>query len=259
MARSRWFLVKAGQPDRLEDAPGGKKFLTTDNGLMERGKIVFAETCARCHSSKLPEFAWKALDPGGCSGPGYLERWKRYWSLTKTSEFKAKMREIVAKPDFLENNYLSTDARIPVTLLRSNPRRPGAFMMRQQTGVREHFSLRQYGSYLDCRAAGFLRGVRARHDLRCMVRPCVRKRFLSIWWLCGLASTYSASRRRISGRAISLADRPRTGHSGHQCSHAPGRPILHLVSSSRNSACGKRAVGLVIAGSCVYAVPLFVP
>jgi hypothetical protein len=114
------FLVTAGQPDRLEDAPGRKKFLTTDNGLMERGKIVFAETCARCHSSKLPEFAWKALDPGGCSGPGYLECWKRYWSLTKTSEFKEKMREIVAKPDFLENNYLSTDARIPVTLLRSN-------------------------------------------------------------------------------------------------------------------------------------------
>jgi hypothetical protein len=37
----------------------------------------------------------------------------------------------------------------------------------------------------------------------------------------------------ISAPAISLADRPRTGHSGHQCSHAPGRPILHLVSSSR--------------------------
>ena len=37
----------------------------------------------------------------------------------------------------------------------------------------------------------------------------------------------------ISARAISLADRPRTGHLGHQCSHAPGRPILHLVSSSR--------------------------
>src|SRR6202158_5699972 len=37
----------------------------------------------------------------------------------------------------------------------------------------------------------------------------------------------------ISARAISLPDRPRTGHLGHQCSHAPGRPILHLVSSSR--------------------------
>jgi len=30
----------------------------------------------------------------------------------------------------------------------------------------------------------------------------------------------------ISGQAS-------TGHSGHQCSHAPGRPILHLFLSSR--------------------------
>src|SRR5712671_287674 len=37
----------------------------------------------------------------------------------------------------------------------------------------------------------------------------------------------------ISARAISLADRPRSGHSGHQCAHALGRPNLHLVSSSR--------------------------
>jgi len=37
----------------------------------------------------------------------------------------------------------------------------------------------------------------------------------------------------ISARAISLADRPRPGHLGHQCSHTPGRPNLHLVSSSR--------------------------
>ena len=37
----------------------------------------------------------------------------------------------------------------------------------------------------------------------------------------------------ISARASSLAERPRAGHLGHQCSHAPGRPNLHLVSSSR--------------------------
>ena len=37
----------------------------------------------------------------------------------------------------------------------------------------------------------------------------------------------------ISARATSLTDRPRTGQKGHQCSHAPGRPVLHLVSSSR--------------------------
>jgi hypothetical protein len=62
----------------------------------------------------------------------------------------------------------------------------------------------------------------------------------------------------ISARAISLADRPRTGHSGHQCSHAPGRPILHHVSSSRRPR-RVRAVGYVIDSSSLRTVPLFVP
>jgi hypothetical protein len=114
------FLHKTGRPDRLEDAPGGKRFLTADETLLKRGKVAFADVCARCHSSKLPDFAWKALDPGGCSGRDYLKCWRGYWDLTKTAEFRTKMREIVLAPDFLQNNYLSTDARIPVTLLRTN-------------------------------------------------------------------------------------------------------------------------------------------
>jgi hypothetical protein len=114
------FLLKAGQPDKLADAPGGKQFLTADAATMTRGKTVFAETCARCHSSKLPEEARAKMMPGGCSGPDYRTCWKRYWIYTKTPEFKAKMREIVAKPDFLNDNYLSMEARVPVTLLRTN-------------------------------------------------------------------------------------------------------------------------------------------
>ena len=43
----------------------------------------------------------------------------------------------------------------------------------------------------------------------------------------------------ISARAISLADRPQRGHSGHQCSHAPGRPILHLVLILSQTSAGK--------------------
>ncbi len=113
------FFLKAGQPDHLKDAPGGDKYLMADEITLKRGKIVFAETCARCHSSKLPEIAWNAM-PDGCSGPDYLKCFMRYWKLTQTDEFKAKMREIVLAPDFLENNFLSTDARIPVTLLRTN-------------------------------------------------------------------------------------------------------------------------------------------
>jgi hypothetical protein len=114
------FLVKAGQPDRLADVAEGKPYLTSDAALLARGKTVFADTCARCHSSKLPEEARAQMAPGGCSGPGYLTCWNRYWAYAKTDAFKAKMREIVAKTDFLDGNYLSTEARVPVTLLRTN-------------------------------------------------------------------------------------------------------------------------------------------
>ena len=91
-----------------------------DAATLERGKKTFAETCARCHSSKLPDEARAQLAPGGCSGPDYVKCFSRYWAYTKTVEFKAKMRDIVAAPDFLKNNYLSNEARIPVTLLRTN-------------------------------------------------------------------------------------------------------------------------------------------
>src|SRR5262245_5334271 len=44
----------------------------------------------------------------------------------------------------------------------------------------------------------------------------------------------------ISARAISLADRPRTGHSGHQCSHAPGKtdPPSRLILSQTSAGKG---------------------
>ena len=57
----------------------------------------------------------------------------------------------------------------------------------------------------------------------------------------GLASMYPVSDWSCSApdhhgyqRACDLINgQASTGHSGHQCSHAPGRPNLHLVSSSR--------------------------
>ncbi len=113
------YFLRAGRPDYLADAPGGDAFLTEDAAAVENGRTVFAETCARCHSSKLPESAYEAM-PGGCSGPGYLQCWNRYWELTKTDDFKAQMREIVMADDFLDGNYLSNELRIPVTLLQTN-------------------------------------------------------------------------------------------------------------------------------------------
>jgi hypothetical protein len=113
------FMLKATDPQHLADAPGGAAYLTKDKAVLTRGKIVFAERCARCHSSKLPDFA-----PGeglaNCEGKGYLDCFNRYWKLTQTEDYKAKMRQIVLADDFLKDNYLSTDARIPVTLLQTN-------------------------------------------------------------------------------------------------------------------------------------------
>ncbi|MEJ8853895.1 hypothetical protein WKW79_04915 [Variovorax robiniae] len=113
------FFLKAARPDHLKDAPGGDKYLTADAATLDKGKIAFADTCARCHSSKAPPLAVD-LPPAQCAGPGYLDCFKKYWAWTQTDDYKAKMRAIVQAPDFLENNYLSTEVRIPATLLRTN-------------------------------------------------------------------------------------------------------------------------------------------
>ena len=113
------FFLKTTAPHRLKDAPGGAALLTQDAKTLDRGKVVFAETCARCHSSKLPTPA-EGVDPDGCAGPGYLDCFNRYWQWTQTDDFKKKMRDIVLAPDFLDGNYLSTELRIPVTLLQTN-------------------------------------------------------------------------------------------------------------------------------------------
>jgi hypothetical protein len=113
------FFLQAGQPDYLAKAPGGAKYLTDDAATIDRGKTVFAETCARCHSSKQPAKV-VGLDPNGCAGPHYMTCWNKYWAWTKTEDYKQQMRAIVHAPDFLDGNYLSTDARVPVTLLQTN-------------------------------------------------------------------------------------------------------------------------------------------
>ncbi len=81
---------------RLEDAPGGNDFITKDDAVMTRGKIVFAENCATCHSSKQP--------PDGADA---------------TEWFRAE----VLKPDFRDNNFFSDDRRYPITKIKTNAAR----------------------------------------------------------------------------------------------------------------------------------------
>jgi cytochrome c5 len=104
------FFLKTAQPDLLKDAPGGERYLTKDQAVLARGKTAFAEYCARCHSSKIPE-----------PPPEVDEQdWNQYWKWTKTDDFKEKMKKMVMADDFVTDNYMSTDRRIPVTLLQTN-------------------------------------------------------------------------------------------------------------------------------------------
>ena len=103
-----FFLVSA-QPDYLKDAPRGKAFLTKDEAKLRHGKIVFAENCARCHSGKQPK---NLCELGTECKPGEI--------IENSASYFAWMRREVNKPDFLENNFLSTERRIPVTELGTN-------------------------------------------------------------------------------------------------------------------------------------------
>jgi hypothetical protein len=130
------FFLNSTEPHHLSDAPGGKAYLTASDVQLTRGKEVFAERCARCHSSKAPA-SLPGIDPGGCSGAMYFTPgkdvtkpedftardigcWNKYWAWTKTAAYKKAMREIVLDPNFLVNNFLSSELRVPVTLLQTN-------------------------------------------------------------------------------------------------------------------------------------------
>ena len=123
------YLIKASYPAHLADAPGGAAYLSDPPQAVARGRVVFAQTCARCHSSKLPEQpkAKKGRDSDGvprlgddgCIGAGYRDCWDEYWRWTETPAFKAAMTRMVQAPDFLDGNYLSNEARIPVDVLKT--------------------------------------------------------------------------------------------------------------------------------------------
>ncbi len=84
----------------LSEAPNGKNFLTHDKKLLEQGKIVFAENCASCHSSKVPQ-----------NLPQDQIGQKKAW------------RELVMREDFLKDNYLSDDQRHSVLEIGTNMQR----------------------------------------------------------------------------------------------------------------------------------------
>jgi hypothetical protein len=113
------YLVKASSPHKLRNAPGGAGYLNDAPETLQQGKLVFADHCSGCHSSKAPQPPAGA-DPSACIGPGYLDCWNKYLAWIGSDAFRQQMRPIVTADDFLDGNYLSNDSRVPVTTLETN-------------------------------------------------------------------------------------------------------------------------------------------
>lgn len=120
------FFLGSARPDKLEvalkNAPTASVSLKDFNGPeVSLGKKVFAENCAACHSSKIPDKGYSYFNnpknPNACRGPNYLGCWEAYWNYAKSAEFKSEMTKMVEQKDFLDNNFLSTDQRVPMTLI----------------------------------------------------------------------------------------------------------------------------------------------
>jgi hypothetical protein len=85
-------------PLHLADADNGAQYLPKDQQAVNRGKVVFAENCAKCHSSKRPPADYRGSEVD--------------W-----------YRTAVMQDDFLENNFLSDDVRHPVSEVGTNAER----------------------------------------------------------------------------------------------------------------------------------------
>ncbi|MCF8476224.1 MAG: hypothetical protein K9G60_04290 [Pseudolabrys sp.] len=96
------FFLKTARPDKLAATPEGKAN-PPDAAKLTLGKTVFAENCARCHSSKQPANLCLLGQP--CKAGQIVENTGAYFDW---------MRKEAMKPDFLDGNYLSTDRRVSI-------------------------------------------------------------------------------------------------------------------------------------------------
>jgi len=102
------YFINYAKPLLLKDAPGSEKYLTAPQSVLDRGKQVFAENCAACHSSRQPAF--DPFDPNGAI----------------TEDAKRWFREAVKTREFWDGNFLSDERRHPVTQIGTNATRAAA-------------------------------------------------------------------------------------------------------------------------------------
>ncbi|HEX7680376.1 MAG TPA: hypothetical protein VF713_19750 [Thermoanaerobaculia bacterium] len=99
------YLVKVARPLLLKDAPDGSAYLTADQSLLTRGKTVFAENCAQCHSSKQPP---EGTDPSSDAGKAWFRD------------------QVQSDPAFFTDNFLSDERPHAADYIGTNVTRAAA-------------------------------------------------------------------------------------------------------------------------------------
>jgi cytochrome c5 len=143
------------QPMQLAHTPQGRAKLDAERDAAASGRDVFLRNCAVCHSSKQPpgfklEFSaeWAKARSAGASLtlPTDFGDWERFRKSPAYEEYVRLVLHEAGKggpEEFFADNYLSTDVRVPVTLVGTNSARSmGTNGMRGQ--VWDNFSSETY-------------------------------------------------------------------------------------------------------------------
>jgi hypothetical protein len=147
-------------PMKLAHTQPGRDIIAAEAQAAEQGRGVFLRNCALCHSSKQPEgfdvgFSdeWRS-QPAPVAGraaltlPRRFEEWEAFRASEAFRAFGDLMQQYAGlaaggKDAFIEDNFLSTDIRVPVTLVGTNSGRAvGTNAMRGQ--VWDNFSSEDY-------------------------------------------------------------------------------------------------------------------
>jgi hypothetical protein len=146
------------QPMKLATTPEGRKRIERDSTDIDAGRTVFLNSCAVCHSSKQPpdqqmifSDKWRTLTdnrPDTLVMPMNFADWKAFTQSAPYAAYLKLLWDYVKTgqgQDLFNNNYPSTDIRVPVTLVGTNSQRAvGTNAIRGQ--IWDNFSSEGYKS-----------------------------------------------------------------------------------------------------------------
>jgi hypothetical protein len=144
-------------PMKLDKTAIGREVIQRDQALAVQGRSVFVRNCAICHSSKQPESdkpgddfrlsfsdAWATAavpregEPSHFTLPTAFSDWETYKKSAGYLEYVKRITAVAKEPtaagdEFIKDNFLSTDIRVPITLVGTNSGRAvGTNAMRGQ-------------------------------------------------------------------------------------------------------------------------------